>query len=379
MKVVAWLKQNRQWVILALLVIGGWWWLKTRQPAEEAALSAPETVTVARETVRATVVATGTIEPETSVEVKANAGGEITSLLVDVGDVVKAGDLLATIDPTDSQTAVSTARANLTSARSSVTQSQATEALDRVSQPARVTDATEAVRAARARLRSAEQSLEMAEVAARTNTQTAQAALTIAAERADRADTTRTMGTASAEANLAQARESRDQAASRLAQAQATLSLAEDQTAADLAQAQQNLTAAKARLERAELTARTTPITAQAQVREAEASLTTARQNLAKLNQATHPAATATTRGDYASAEVALAAANAELERQQQLLAKGYVARAAVETAATAAAAAQALAHGKAVRMALNQDMCSADAPLKAGDEVAFFPPVTGG
>lgn len=42
-------------------------------------------------------------------------------------------------------------------------------------------------------------------------------------------------------------------------------------------------------------------------------------------------------------------------------------------------AAAQALAEGKAVRMALNQDMCSADAALKAGDEVAFFPPVTGG
>ena len=42
-------------------------------------------------------------------------------------------------------------------------------------------------------------------------------------------------------------------------------------------------------------------------------------------------------------------------------------------------AAAQALAHGKAVRMALNQDMCQGDAPLKDGDEVAFFPPVTGG
>ena len=42
-------------------------------------------------------------------------------------------------------------------------------------------------------------------------------------------------------------------------------------------------------------------------------------------------------------------------------------------------AAATALAHGKAVRMALNQDMCQGDAALKAGDEVAFFPPVTGG
>ena len=42
-------------------------------------------------------------------------------------------------------------------------------------------------------------------------------------------------------------------------------------------------------------------------------------------------------------------------------------------------AAAQALAEGKAVRMALNQDMCAADTTLKNGDEVAFFPPVTGG
>ena len=41
--------------------------------------------------------------------------------------------------------------------------------------------------------------------------------------------------------------------------------------------------------------------------------------------------------------------------------------------------AAHALAEGKAVRMALNQDMCAADTALKNGDEVAFFPPVTGG
>ena len=49
------------------------------------------------------------------------------------------------------------------------------------------------------------------------------------------------------------------------------------------------------------------------------------------------------------------------------------------ELMARSAAAAQALAQGKAVRMALNQAMCNGDAPLRAGDEVAFFPPVTGG
>ena len=38
-----------------------------------------------------------------------------------------------------------------------------------------------------------------------------------------------------------------------------------------------------------------------------------------------------------------------------------------------------ALAEGKLVRMAVNQDMAPPAAAIKAGDEVAFFPPVTGG
>lgn len=38
-----------------------------------------------------------------------------------------------------------------------------------------------------------------------------------------------------------------------------------------------------------------------------------------------------------------------------------------------------ALADGKLVRMAINQDMAPPSAALKSGDEVAFFPPVTGG
>ncbi len=34
--------------------------------------------------------------------------------------------------------------------------------------------------------------------------------------------------------------------------------------------------------------------------------------------------------------------------------------------------------HGR-VQIAVNQDMANAETPLKAGDEVALFPPVTGG
>jgi molybdopterin synthase sulfur carrier subunit len=37
------------------------------------------------------------------------------------------------------------------------------------------------------------------------------------------------------------------------------------------------------------------------------------------------------------------------------------------------------LAPGRAVRVAVNHDVARHDTPLKAGDEVALFPPVTGG
>jgi len=37
------------------------------------------------------------------------------------------------------------------------------------------------------------------------------------------------------------------------------------------------------------------------------------------------------------------------------------------------------LARGRAVRCSLNQNMCDDSQPLGEGDELAFFPPVTGG
>lgn len=37
------------------------------------------------------------------------------------------------------------------------------------------------------------------------------------------------------------------------------------------------------------------------------------------------------------------------------------------------------LAEGRAYRMAVNQDIAGSDTPLREQDEVAIFPPVTGG
>ncbi len=40
---------------------------------------------------------------------------------------------------------------------------------------------------------------------------------------------------------------------------------------------------------------------------------------------------------------------------------------------------AETLAESRRVTSAVNQDMAKPGAPIRAGDEVAFFPPVTGG
>lgn len=40
---------------------------------------------------------------------------------------------------------------------------------------------------------------------------------------------------------------------------------------------------------------------------------------------------------------------------------------------------AEVLAHGRAVRSALNQTLCDESTPIHGSAELAFFPPVTGG
>ena len=59
--------------------------------------------------------------------------------------------------------------------------------------------------------------------------------------------------------------------------------------------------------------------------------------------------------------------------------AAGSLAALREELIARGDAHAQALARGKAVRVALNQVMSDESAALAEGCEVAFFPPVTGG
>jgi HlyD family secretion protein len=69
--------------------------------------------TVEQDTMVRSVVATGKVEPISKVEIKSKANGIIERLHVDVGDIVKAGDVLAELDKENLQARVREASANV--------------------------------------------------------------------------------------------------------------------------------------------------------------------------------------------------------------------------------------------------------------------------
>ena len=80
--------------------------------ASEVSLEAIE-----RRDIALTVEATGTVEPINLVEVKSKASGQILRMPVEIGSVVKPGDLLVQIDAVDVQNQYDQARAALVAAQ----------------------------------------------------------------------------------------------------------------------------------------------------------------------------------------------------------------------------------------------------------------------
>ncbi|MDE0229634.1 MAG: efflux RND transporter periplasmic adaptor subunit [Spirochaetaceae bacterium] len=70
------------------------------------------TAEVARQTVSSFLVATTTLSPERALDVVARAGGEVTAVLVEEGDAVREGQLMAQLDPSDARLALAEAQAH---------------------------------------------------------------------------------------------------------------------------------------------------------------------------------------------------------------------------------------------------------------------------
>jgi membrane fusion protein, macrolide-specific efflux system len=94
---------------LAILLGAGWWYHGVQAQTQ----SPLETVTVQRGDLEKTVTALGKVEPLEYVDVGAQISGQIDRIHVQPGDRVRAGDLLAEIDPTVYEAQVAADRATL--------------------------------------------------------------------------------------------------------------------------------------------------------------------------------------------------------------------------------------------------------------------------
>ncbi|MBN8690579.1 MAG: efflux RND transporter periplasmic adaptor subunit [Armatimonadetes bacterium] len=102
------------------------------------------------------ISATGVLIPLTTVDIRSKAGGKVEEILVDEGDEVAAGQLLAKIDPEDTRATVDQAQADLQSAQARAAQAGYTLTLEQKNRRNAVKDAENALEIARIRLARAE-------------------------------------------------------------------------------------------------------------------------------------------------------------------------------------------------------------------------------
>jgi HlyD family secretion protein len=116
----------KRWIIIliaALAVVAAVvWWLGSSSQKRQAT---PYRMGVAdRGTVQTVVSATGTASAVTTISVGSQVSGTISHIYVDFNSPVKQGQVIARIDPTFLQAAVSEAEASLEKARASLSQAQ---------------------------------------------------------------------------------------------------------------------------------------------------------------------------------------------------------------------------------------------------------------
>ncbi len=92
-------------LISALCLLGTFGYLSIELVRSDSSM-AYETATVGRGDLELTIAASGKIKPKHTVEVGAQVSGQLENLLVEVGDEVEVGELLAEIDPTLAQARV---------------------------------------------------------------------------------------------------------------------------------------------------------------------------------------------------------------------------------------------------------------------------------
>ncbi len=120
-----------------------------------------QTTTVRRGDITISVDATGTIEPLVIVEVRSKASGAIINLLVDEGDALEEGDLIAEIEKQYTQADVEQEQANLKSAVARLEQAQENIELQKKQSEIQIKQAEDSVKDAETRLAKLKEDIEL--------------------------------------------------------------------------------------------------------------------------------------------------------------------------------------------------------------------------
>ncbi|MGM9724970.1 MAG: efflux RND transporter periplasmic adaptor subunit [Prevotella sp.] len=112
-------KISKIWIavgVIVALALAAWLFSSSKESKEIEF----ETEEVGKANIRNSITATGTIEPVTSVTVGTQVSGIVSKLYVDYNSVVKKGQVIAELDKTNLTSELNTAKANLSSAQSSL-------------------------------------------------------------------------------------------------------------------------------------------------------------------------------------------------------------------------------------------------------------------
>jgi macrolide-specific efflux system membrane fusion protein len=123
------IRRKRRWgmaslgIVVAVAAAGAvaWWYLHPHGEAAERWVTAPVTTG----DIEDSVTALGNLQPKNYVDVGAQVSGQLTRIDVQIGQKVKAGDLLAEIDPTLQQAKVTADQAALANLQAQMVDKQA--------------------------------------------------------------------------------------------------------------------------------------------------------------------------------------------------------------------------------------------------------------
>jgi HlyD family secretion protein len=308
--------KKRRNIILAILVVvlaGGAAYGRMIMKRDDAKPDRMDTVT--QGTVETEVIENGSVQPFKTVEVKSKVAGRIHKLYVQEGSRVKAGQILADVDPTEINSQVAQYQAQLAGAEARLAQSKKSAVYQSEQTDAGIRQAHEALIAAQAQLKAAQE--ESAAQPGLTDSDIAQARANLKAAQDSvklLQNSTQPQDRVQAQSNFDDAKESEATARKNLERQQQLLAKgfvsqqAVDSAATQLATAKSRLDQSKNKLSLIEEQQQLETAQAQSQVAQAQASLNRALANgsqvaIKKQQLASAKAAVEQSRAQYVSAQ----------------------------------------------------------------------------